>query len=95
MAHLIRAFFQNSKSVNELICLDDSNASSQVDFGGITLNNFTLDDLDDDEFNPRAVEQSQPANSANIVQVANVTTTSPAPAHIGKFRAFFALAAPI
>jgi len=72
----------NSKSVNELICLDDSNTSSQVDFGGITLNNFTLDDLDDDEFNPRAVEQSQPANSANIVQVANVTTTSPAPAHI-------------
>jgi len=70
----------SSKSVNELICLDDSNTSSQVDFGGITLNNFTLDDLDDDEFNPRAVEgQSQ---TANIVQVANVTTTSPAPAHI-------------
>jgi len=71
----------NSQSVNELICLDDSNVSSQVDFGGITLNNFTLDDLDDDEFNPRA-EQGGQSQTANIVQVANVTTTSPAPAHI-------------
>merc|ERR1712083_986242 len=69
----------NSKSVNELICLDDSNTSSQVDFGGITLNNFTLDDLDDDEFNPRAVENNGHSQTTNIVQVANVTTTSPAP----------------
>jgi len=69
----------NSKTVNELICLDDSNTSSQVDFGGITLNNFTLDDLDDDEFNPRAVENNGHSQTTNIVQVANVTTTSPAP----------------
>jgi len=33
-----------NKSVNELICLDDSTTSSTVDFGGITLDNFTLDD---------------------------------------------------
>merc|ERR1711978_526364 len=56
----------NSKSVNELICLDDSNTSSQVDFGGITLNNFTLDDLDDDEFNPRAVENNGHSQTTNI-----------------------------
>ena len=51
---------QSSQSVNELICLDESTSSiSQTDFGGITLDNFTLDDLNDDEFNPRAVESQQ------------------------------------
>jgi len=51
---------QSSQSVNELICLDESTSSiSQTDFGGITLDNFTLDDLNDDEFNPRAVDSQQ------------------------------------
>merc|ERR1719245_894787 len=56
-----------------------SPSSSQVDFGGITLDNFTLDDLNDDDFNPRAVEQTPPPNPATTVQVqvANVTTTTP------------------
>jgi hypothetical protein len=48
---------KSSQSVNELICLDESTSSiSQTDFGGITLDNFTLDDLNDDDFNPRAVQ---------------------------------------
>ena len=73
-------FFQNSKSVNELICLDDSTTSSTVDFGGITLDNFTLDDLNDDEFNPRAVEQ--PSAPSPFVQVGSVTTTTPTSAPV-------------
>lgn len=75
----LNSVIQSSKSVNELICLDESTSSSQVDFGGITLDNFTLDDLNDDDFNPRAVEQTPPPNPATTVQVqvANVTTTTP------------------
>merc|ERR1712241_469244 len=68
-----------NKSVNELICLDDSTTSSTVDFGGITLDNFTLDDLNDDEFNPRAVEQPAPSP---FVQVGSVPTTTPTPAPV-------------
>merc|ERR1712154_21575 len=60
----LNSVIQSSKSVNELICLDESTSSSQVDFGGITLDNFTLDDLNDDDFNPRAVEQTPPPNPA-------------------------------
>merc|ERR1712223_772244 len=69
-----------NKSVNELICLDDSTTSSTVDFGGITLDNFTLNDLNNDEFNPRAVEQ--PSAHSPFVQVGSVTTTTPTSAPV-------------
>jgi len=74
---------QSSQSVNELICLDESTSSiSQTDFGGITLDNFTLDDLNDDEFNPRAVDsqlKQQQQLPSTLVQVltANEPTTTP------------------
>ena len=73
---------QSSQSVNELICLDESTSSiSQTDFGGITLDNFTLDDLNDDEFNPRAVDSQlkQQQLPSTLVQVltANEPTTTP------------------
>merc|ERR1711935_1051637 len=76
---------QSSQSVNELICLDESTSSiSQTDFGGITLDNFTLDDLNDDEFNPRAVDsqlkQQQQQLPSTLVQVLTAnepTTTTP------------------
>merc|ERR1712008_640592 len=76
---------QSSQSVNELICLDESTSSiSQTDFGGTTLDNFTLDDLNDDEFNPRAVDsqlkqQQQQQLPSTLVQVltANEPTTTP------------------
>ena len=44
------------KSASELICLDDSSSSSQVDFGGINFENLTLGDFQDDDFDPRAAE---------------------------------------
>ena len=71
---------KSSQSVNELICLDESTSSiSQTDFGGITLDNFTLDDLNDDDFNPRAVDsqQKQQQTPSTLVQVltANEPTT--------------------
>merc|ERR1739838_189492 len=73
---------KSSQSVNELICLDESTSSiSQTDFGGITLDNFTLDDLNDDDFNPRAVDsqqkQQQQQTPSTLVQVltANEPTT--------------------
>jgi hypothetical protein len=50
----------HSQSANELICLEDSSTViSQADFGMTLmdkLDSFTLDDLDDDDFNPRAAE---------------------------------------
>lgn len=58
-----------SKSANELICLDDTSNSSQVDFGGFAHDNFTLDDLQDDEFDPRAAEPSSPAPAQNMAVV--------------------------
>merc|ERR1712110_1071082 len=71
---------KSSQSVNELICLDESTSSiSQTDFGGITLDNFTLDDLNDDDFNPRAVDsqQKQQQTPSTLVHVltANEPTT--------------------
>jgi len=48
----------SNQSGSELICLDES-TSSQMDFGGITLDNFELDGLNDDDFDPRAEESSQ------------------------------------
>ena len=70
---------KSSQSVNELICLDESTSSiSQTDFGGITLDNFTLDDLNDDDFNPRAVDSQQKQQTpSTLVQVltANEPTT--------------------
>ena len=72
---------KSSQSVNELICLDESTSSiSQTDFGGITLDNFTLDDLNDDDFNPRAVDSQQKQQQqtpSTLVQVltANEPTT--------------------
>jgi len=75
---------KSSQSVNELICLDESTSSiSQTDFGGITLDNFTLDDLNDDDFNPRGVDsqqkQKQQQTPSTLVQVltANEPTTTP------------------
>merc|ERR1712172_304122 len=72
---------KSSQSVNELICLDESTSSiSQTDFGGITLDNFTLDGLNDDDFNPRAVDSQQKQQQqtpSTLVQVltANEPTT--------------------
>merc|ERR1712008_540355 len=83
MGDLNNVTIQSSQSVNELICLDEYTSSiSQTDFGGITLDNFTLDDLNDDEFNPRAVDslkQQQQQLPSTLVQVltANEPTTTP------------------
>ena len=78
---LTNVTIQSSQSVNELICLDESTSSiSQTDFGGIALDNFTLDDLNDDDFNPRAVDSQQKQQQqlpSTLVQVltANEPTT--------------------
>lgn len=64
---------------NELICLDES-TSSQMDFGGITLDNFELSGLnDDDDFNPRAEESG---SSMPTTPAPTFTTTPAAPAPI-------------
>ena len=47
---------QNQSSASELICLDAAE-ESKVDFG-LTLDNFTLEDLQDDDFDPRALDNS-------------------------------------
>ena len=63
----------NNQSGSELICLDES-TSSQMDFGGITLDNFELDGLNDDDFDPRA-EESQSQSLYKSLQ--NTPTSAP------------------
>jgi len=56
-----------NKTENSLICLDDQ----KLDFG-LTMDNFTLEDVQDDDFDPRALDSS-PVQVTPIAQVAPVT----------------------
>merc|ERR1712141_206908 len=70
----------SNQSGSELICLDES-TSSQMDFGGITLDNFELDGLNDDDFDPRAEEAARsalPLSTAPAILVAPAPTFPPA-----------------
>ena len=56
-----------NKTENSLICLDDQ----KLDFG-LTMDNFTLEDIQDDDFDPRALDSS-PVQVTPLAQVAPVT----------------------
>lgn len=65
----------SNQSGSELICLDES-TSSQMDFGGITLDNFELDGFNDDDFDPRAEEAARsavPPSTVPAILVASPT----------------------
>ena len=63
---------------NELICLDES-TSSQMDFGGITLDNFELAGFNDDDFDPRAEESFSSMPSTPAPTLTTTSTPTPAP----------------
>merc|ERR1712150_134419 len=73
----------SNQSGSELICLDES-TTSQMDFGGITLDNFELDGFNDDDFDPRAEEAARSASvlsapsTAPAILVASPTFPPPA-----------------
>lgn len=70
----------SNQSGSELICLDES-TTSQMDFGGITLDNFELDGFNDDDFDPRAEEAARsalPLSTAPAILVAPAPTFPPA-----------------
>jgi len=72
----------SNQSGSELICLDES-TTSQMDFGGITLDNFELDGFNDDDFDPRAEEASRSVlssapSTAPAILVASPTFPPPA-----------------
>ena len=62
-----------NKTENSLICLDDQ----KLDFG-LTMDNFTLEDIQDDDFDPRALDSSPVQVTMPIAQVvAPVTPVAP------------------
>ena len=61
-----------NKTENSLICLDES----KLDFG-LTMDNFTLEDIQDDDFDPRALDSS-PAPVTPIAHVTPVLAPPPA-----------------
>ena len=58
-----------NKTENSLICLDES----KLDFG-LTMDNFTLEDIQDDDFDPRALDSS-PAPVTPVVSFSSKIQT--------------------
>jgi hypothetical protein len=61
-----------NKTENSLICLDDQ----KLDFG-LTMDNFTLEDIQDDDFDPRALDSSPVQVTMPIAQVVAPVTPVP------------------